>query len=152
VNSLPKTVTRQRRDCDLNPSHSAPESSTLTTRLPSHPFILLYFYRCGVNMQKTGSGRQAGQSMVCRGTRAHARTDRRTNRKHNASDTHGMGGGIAHVARPAPKRFHPSSDWRALEACCRPWTWWCNDATALAGYATTTTTMTRLSKCRQEFG
>jgi len=38
VNSLPKTVTRQRRDCDLNPDPSAPESSTLTTRLPSHPF------------------------------------------------------------------------------------------------------------------
>ena len=36
VNSLPKTVTRQRRDCDLNPGRSAPESSTLTTRLPSH--------------------------------------------------------------------------------------------------------------------
>ena len=35
VNSLPKTVTRQRRDCDLNPGPSAPESSTLTTRLPS---------------------------------------------------------------------------------------------------------------------
>jgi len=33
---LPKTVTRQRRDCDLNPGPSAPESSTLTTRLPSH--------------------------------------------------------------------------------------------------------------------
>jgi len=29
-------------------------------------------------------------------------------------------------------RFHPSSDWRALEACCRPWTWWCNDATDFA--------------------
>jgi len=28
VNSLPKTVTRQRRDCDLNPDPSAPESST----------------------------------------------------------------------------------------------------------------------------
>jgi len=39
VNSLPKTVTRQRRDCDLNPGPSAPESSTLTTRLPSHPSI-----------------------------------------------------------------------------------------------------------------
>jgi len=38
VNSLPKTVTRQRRDCDLNPGFSAPESSTLTTRLPSHRF------------------------------------------------------------------------------------------------------------------
>ena len=37
VNSLPKIVTRQRHDCDLNPGHSAPESSTLTTRLPSQP-------------------------------------------------------------------------------------------------------------------
>ena len=37
VNSLPKTVTRQRRGCDLNPGPSMPESSTLTTRLPSHP-------------------------------------------------------------------------------------------------------------------
>ena len=37
MSSLPKTVTRQRRDCDLNPGPSAPESSTLTTRLPSHP-------------------------------------------------------------------------------------------------------------------
>ena len=26
------------------------------------------------------------------------------------------------LARPATKRFH-TSDWRALEACCRPWTW-----------------------------
>ena len=33
VNSLPKTVTRQRRDCDLNPGPSVTESSTLTTRL-----------------------------------------------------------------------------------------------------------------------
>jgi len=37
VSSLPKTVTRQRRDCDSNPGPSAPESSTLTTRLPSQP-------------------------------------------------------------------------------------------------------------------
>ena len=37
VNSLPKTVARQRRGCDLNPGATAPESSTLTTRLPSHP-------------------------------------------------------------------------------------------------------------------
>ena len=39
MNSLPKTVTRQRRDCDLNPGPSAPESSTLTTRLPSHSVV-----------------------------------------------------------------------------------------------------------------
>ena len=39
VNSLPKTVTRQRRGCDLNPGPSAPELSTLTTRLPSHPCL-----------------------------------------------------------------------------------------------------------------
>ena len=37
VNSLPKTVTRQRHDCDLNPGPSAPKSSTLITRLLSHP-------------------------------------------------------------------------------------------------------------------
>jgi len=40
VNSSPKTVTRQRRDCDLNPGPTVPESSTLTTRLPSHPGAL----------------------------------------------------------------------------------------------------------------
>jgi len=34
VNSFPKTVIRQRRDCDLNPGPTAPESSTLITRLP----------------------------------------------------------------------------------------------------------------------
>ena len=39
MNSLPNTVTLQRRDCDLNPGPSAPESSTLTTRLPSHPML-----------------------------------------------------------------------------------------------------------------
>ena len=33
---MPKTVTRQRRGCNLNPGPSAPESSTLTNRLPSH--------------------------------------------------------------------------------------------------------------------
>jgi len=37
VSSLPKTITRQRRNYDLNPGPAAPESSTLTTRLPSHP-------------------------------------------------------------------------------------------------------------------
>jgi len=36
VNSLPDTVTRQRRDCDLNPGPTALEASTLTTRLTSH--------------------------------------------------------------------------------------------------------------------
>ena len=36
VNSLPKTVTRQRRGCGFNPGPTAPESSMLTTRIPSH--------------------------------------------------------------------------------------------------------------------
>ena len=39
MNSLPKTVTRQRRGCDLNPGPSVHESSTLTTRLLSHHHI-----------------------------------------------------------------------------------------------------------------
>ena len=40
VNSLSKTVTRQRHGCDLNPGPFAPESSTLTTRLPSHRCVM----------------------------------------------------------------------------------------------------------------
>ena len=39
VNSL--TVTRQRRDCYLIPGTSVPESSTISTRLPSHPLLTL---------------------------------------------------------------------------------------------------------------
>ena len=52
VNSLPKSVTRQRHDCDLNPGPSAPESSTLATRLPSHPLTTTtYFKRLNLSWQ-----------------------------------------------------------------------------------------------------
>jgi len=44
VNSLPKTVTRQRRGGDLNPGPTAPGSSTLTTRLPSHLWMYVCMY------------------------------------------------------------------------------------------------------------
>jgi len=44
ANSLPKTDTRQRRGCRLNPGPTAPESSTLTTRLP---VCALYFCHGG---------------------------------------------------------------------------------------------------------
>jgi len=39
VNSLPKTVTRQHRGCDLNLGPSVPESSTLTSQLLSRPSV-----------------------------------------------------------------------------------------------------------------
>ena len=42
VNSLPKTVTGQCRDSDLNPGPSAPESSTLTTWLPGLTYNIVY--------------------------------------------------------------------------------------------------------------
>jgi len=42
VNSLPKTVTRQRRYCDLNPGPSAPESSTLTTLVQRYNDCLIW--------------------------------------------------------------------------------------------------------------
>ena len=44
VNSLPKTVTRQRRGCDLNPGPSAPESSTLSLGTE-----VAYYYRWHVS-------------------------------------------------------------------------------------------------------
>jgi len=50
VNSLPKTATRQCRDCDSNPCSSEPESGTLTTRLPSHPYGKGYEKRILKNM------------------------------------------------------------------------------------------------------
>jgi len=37
MNSLPKTVTRQRHGCDLDPGPSVLESSRLNTWLPSRP-------------------------------------------------------------------------------------------------------------------
>jgi len=40
--ACPKTVTQQRRSCDLNPGPSAPESSKLTTRLPNHQPMRLW--------------------------------------------------------------------------------------------------------------
>ena len=49
MNSLPKTVTGQRHYCDLNPGLSVPESSTLTTLLPSHPYKSL----CSFNFKLT---------------------------------------------------------------------------------------------------
>jgi len=39
VNSLPKTVTRQRRGCDLNAGPSVPKISTLTSWLLSHTCV-----------------------------------------------------------------------------------------------------------------
>jgi len=50
VNGLPKTVTRQRRGCDLNLGPSAPESSTLTNRAAEYcnerVRVSLCFYVC----------------------------------------------------------------------------------------------------------
>ena len=58
MNSLPKTDTRQRRDCDLNQCPSEPESSSLTTRLPSHPREGLLVNRAE---GKRGDGKGGGQ-------------------------------------------------------------------------------------------
>ena len=49
LNSLPKTVTRQRRGCDLNPGPPATESSTLTTQLSSHPMLVVRDFSPCVN-------------------------------------------------------------------------------------------------------
>ena len=56
VNSLPKTVTWQRRGCDLNPGPTVPYSSTLTTRLPS----ICYEWKCC----RTGGG-EINLSWLC---------------------------------------------------------------------------------------
>jgi len=65
VNSLPKTVTRQRRDCDLNPGPSAPESSTLTTRLPSHPGCICIDTKWTCALSNSPGGSTGAESEVC---------------------------------------------------------------------------------------
>jgi len=64
VNSLPKIVTQQRRDYDLNPGPSAPESSTLTTRLPSHPQTMqcveIFQLACETHVQSVSAVEFAG--------------------------------------------------------------------------------------------
>ena len=52
LNSLPKSVTRQRRDCDLNPDTSAPEFSMLTTRLPRQVVFICRHYQQLVEASK----------------------------------------------------------------------------------------------------
>jgi len=44
INSLPTTVTRQHRGCYLNAGPTVPDSSMLTTRLPSHPIWVVSMY------------------------------------------------------------------------------------------------------------
>jgi len=56
VSSLPKTVTRQRRDCDLNLGPSVPESSTLPSHRPM-TCTKLYYLVTGVCEQLAQRGR-----------------------------------------------------------------------------------------------
>ena len=55
VNSLPKTVTRRHRGCDLNPGSSALECSTQTTRLPSHLYRAIADYWMGARKPELSS-------------------------------------------------------------------------------------------------
>jgi len=97
VNSLPKTATRQRRDCDLNPGPSAPESSTLTTRLPSLLYtqsrteVQLMF--CSNHIQipkrtilKKGTLKSLWQSIP--NTAINTQKARRERKREDARDTH----------------------------------------------------------------
>jgi len=63
VNSLPKTVTRRLRDCDLNP---APESSTLTTRIPSHPIEWYTWYTSLSILNNAQAPHSYTRSCICK--------------------------------------------------------------------------------------
>ena len=72
VNSLPNTLTRQRRGSDLNPGPFALESRTLTTRLPSHPTSMqqtkcpiVYICRRTVRFHRVFVGRGANDDARC---------------------------------------------------------------------------------------
>jgi len=52
VNSLPKTVIRQRRDCDLNPGLSAPESNLTSCLFKRKEVKLLFIHRRGTFLSR----------------------------------------------------------------------------------------------------
>ena len=53
---MPMTVARHRRGCDLNPGHTAAESSTLTTRLPTCTDYFSLIVRQNMSAVSTASG------------------------------------------------------------------------------------------------
>jgi len=118
VNSLPKTVIRQRRDCDLNPGPSAPESGTLTTRLPSHPpdggvyreRTRLAWYACVSRLKVPGhiqrAGSQLAQLTIHHADAAAVRLPRATRVEH--PDGVGRTAHIAEVAVNAAAQARPA--------------------------------------------
>ena len=89
VNGLLKTVTRQRRDCDLilNPGPSAPESSTLTIGLPNHPYshihthtLIIAIYNVTLESSVVQHGSRTASSAAC----VAAKHTDAVRRRHNA--------------------------------------------------------------------
>jgi len=99
VNSLPKTVTRQRRGCDVNPGPSAPVSSTLTTRLPSHSKDTIYDNNIGLftYAEKLGASRLAS---LMQGTKDR-KMRKRTKTKMKSDTLHGSQPRIVCGVRPS---------------------------------------------------
>jgi len=63
VNNLPKTVTWQRRGCDLNPGSSAPDRDQHANR-PSHPFVSYYLkinIKTAISRQKSAASHKLSE-------------------------------------------------------------------------------------------
>ena len=72
MNSLPKTVTRQRRGCDLNLGLSAPQSSTLSTSAIEPPINRVDCEKNPAFLSATFS-RGGGVLCLCSGSEARGR-------------------------------------------------------------------------------
>jgi len=72
VNSLPNTVTRQRRGCDLNPGPSAPESSTLTLNYGAPLVCITYLKVLGIHLYCLYSRLMPTLNLVLLATLMHA--------------------------------------------------------------------------------
>ena len=71
ISSLPMTVTRQRRGCDLNPGPTAPESSTPNPLgYSKRPFEVALFY-CLLIIKKLGAAGVHGPCSLCITTQFH---------------------------------------------------------------------------------
>jgi len=95
VNSLPKTVTQQRRSCNLNLGPS--ESSTITTRLPSHP---CKYHIIIAGSLATHSGRAVLRSL---NTSRDAVRNIKETRKQDQNNAHKAVNGMAEITQATSK-------------------------------------------------
>jgi len=105
---LPKTVTRQRRDCDLNPGPSAPEFSTNHSATEPGVSHLIYYGSLGSSESITPSGTSIGSAFFVVTSSRHTDICSSSLRPYTASMRRGSKTAVDRGSRSDRPHYHPS--------------------------------------------